>query len=89
MSIVFSCRCGKDFNAKNDHAGKRARCPQCRREFVIPNQSVFGPIEPTIADEPLPLPSNMSPVFAAQISDTTLQPSKTCPALLNFTFTCP
>ena len=73
MSIVFSCPCGKDFNAKIELAGKRALCPQCRREFVIPNQSVFGSIEPTaLADPPEPTP-NMPPVFAVPVSDATIR----------------
>jgi enamine deaminase RidA (YjgF/YER057c/UK114 family)/DNA-directed RNA polymerase subunit RPC12/RpoP len=73
MPIVFSCQCGKEFNAKDDNAGKRARCPQCRREFVIPNRSVFGPIEPTTQAEPPPLPPNMPPVFAVPVSDAKIQ----------------
>jgi hypothetical protein len=74
MPIVFNCKCGKEFNAKDDYAGKRARCPQCRREFRIPNQSTFGPVElTTSATLPQSTPSNMPPVLTVEVGDDVVQ----------------
>jgi len=51
MAIAFTCECGKKYRAKDEFAGRTAFCSQCRREFVIPNQSVSEPIKPP--EEPL------------------------------------
>jgi hypothetical protein len=74
MAIVFSCPCGKDFNAEDELAGKRARCPQCECEFRIPNRSTFGPIEPTTSVvQPAAKPSKVPPVMPIQFSDDVIQ----------------
>ncbi len=36
MSIIVRCECEKQFRAKDEHAGKRAKCPACGRVLVIP-----------------------------------------------------
>jgi hypothetical protein len=36
MPISFACPCGKKFEAKDEHAGKKGVCPACRREFLVP-----------------------------------------------------
>jgi formylglycine-generating enzyme len=70
MAIVFSCQCGKDFNAKDELAGKRARCPQCRREFRVPKESIFGPVELTTSDSLSPSASStIPPVLPVQVAD--------------------
>jgi hypothetical protein len=33
MSIRFVCECGKEFEAKDEFAGKKAICPACKRDF--------------------------------------------------------
>ncbi len=38
MSIHFQCECGKQLTAKDEHAGKRARCSTCKRILVVPEQ---------------------------------------------------
>jgi prepilin-type processing-associated H-X9-DG protein len=34
--IRFSCSCGKQLQAREEYAGQRIRCPQCGRDFPIP-----------------------------------------------------
>ncbi len=36
MSIIVSCGCGRKFRAKEEHVGKRAKCPACGQSLVIP-----------------------------------------------------
>mgnify|MGYP001470302144 CR=1 FL=1 len=36
MSIIVSCDCGKKFKAKDDMAGKKVRCPDCKSVIEIP-----------------------------------------------------
>jgi hypothetical protein len=36
MTITVTCECGAQFRAKDEHAGRRAHCPQCGRELTIP-----------------------------------------------------
>jgi hypothetical protein len=36
MPIVVACSCGKQFRAKDEHAGKRLRCPGCGQPLTIP-----------------------------------------------------
>ncbi len=47
MAISFTCSCGKAFKAKDEHAGRRAICPACRREFVVPTPGLdLDPVVP-------------------------------------------
>jgi hypothetical protein len=48
MAIAFSCECGQQLQAKDEHAGRRTRCPKCGRDVMIP---AIGP-----APEPGPRP---------------------------------
>jgi hypothetical protein len=36
MAIAFSCSCGRKINAKDEHAGKRVKCPQCQQVITVP-----------------------------------------------------
>ena len=36
MAIVFQCECGKEFQVREEDAGRRARCPTCQRELIVP-----------------------------------------------------
>jgi RsiW-degrading membrane proteinase PrsW (M82 family) len=45
MAIAFSCKCGRPLKARDELAGKRARCPQCGTIMEIPRP------EPTPAAE--------------------------------------
>ena len=39
MPIRFSCSCGQELQATDDHAGRVTRCPNCSAELRIPNAS--------------------------------------------------
>lgn len=36
MAIIVTCECGKQFQTGDENAGRRARCPDCGRELIIP-----------------------------------------------------
>ena len=36
MSITFACTCGKSFRLKDEHAGRKAKCPQCGEDLTVP-----------------------------------------------------
>ena len=36
MTIAFSCECGQQMQAKEEHAGRPTRCPKCGRDMTIP-----------------------------------------------------
>ncbi len=36
MAIRFSCPCGRQFQVKDEEAGKRGKCPSCGRKVLIP-----------------------------------------------------
>src|SRR5437588_3611300 len=38
MSIVVSCDCGKRLRARDEDAGKRAKCPGCGKTLVVPQK---------------------------------------------------
>src|SRR5579883_3036676 len=48
MTIPFACSCGKSFQAKDEFAGKRTKCPACGQILVIPRP----PHAETPADPP-------------------------------------
>ena len=35
MPILVTCACGKQFQPKDENAGRRARCPECGRELIV------------------------------------------------------
>jgi prepilin-type processing-associated H-X9-DG protein len=49
VPIVVTCECGKQFQTSDENAGRRARCPECGRELIVPKASA-GPYE---APEPM------------------------------------
>ncbi len=55
MAIVFSCECcGQRFRAKDEHAGKRPKCPVCGERLTSPSQAARkSQASPT---QPLTLP---------------------------------
>lgn len=42
MAISFSCSCGKKINAKDEHAGKKGKCPQCGGMITVPMLAAAG-----------------------------------------------
>jgi hypothetical protein len=43
MSISVVCRCGKKFQAKEEHAGARTKCPVCKEPLTIPQPTSAHP----------------------------------------------
>ena len=37
MTIAFACACGQQLQARDEHAGRRTRCPKCGRDVMIPS----------------------------------------------------
>jgi len=36
VAIFVRCECGKEFQTRDENAGRRARCPGCQRELIVP-----------------------------------------------------
>jgi prepilin-type processing-associated H-X9-DG protein len=36
VAIVVRCECGKEFQTRDENAGRRARCPVCQRDLIVP-----------------------------------------------------
>ena len=36
MSILVTCECGQQFQTRDENAGRRAKCPDCGRELLVP-----------------------------------------------------
>ena len=36
MAIIFDCECGKKLKAKDDLAGKKVKCPDCKKAVLVP-----------------------------------------------------
>ncbi len=48
--LVVRCECGKESQTRVENAGRRARCPGCQREFIVPEPTSppdlqFGPLQ--------------------------------------------
>ncbi len=52
MPIRVECRCGKKFRAKDEHAGKRAKCPGCGRILTIGNSGALQAPTPSAPPRP-------------------------------------
>jgi hypothetical protein len=50
MPIMFHCDCGQELQARDEHAGRRTRCPKCGKEQVIPAVTAAQP--PAAAPRP-------------------------------------
>src|SRR6516225_7069154 len=51
MTIAFSCECGQQLQAKEEHAGRRTRCPKCGRDVMIPSIETAPAPEPPLRPE--------------------------------------
>ena len=54
MAIKITCECGKRFKVGEEHAGKRTKCPICKRAFVVPRPNAEQ--ESSSTSEPPPTP---------------------------------
>ena len=74
MSILVRCVCGKAMNVKDEHAGKRGRCPACGAIIDIPAATATQPSAPAAgaprpaattppASAPVPPPSHAAPLY--------------------------
>jgi hypothetical protein len=59
MPIQFMCSCGRKLQAREEHAGRRVKCPACGAETTVPGPE--DAVQPREAVEPKP-----SPVQAAE-----------------------
>jgi hypothetical protein len=46
MSIAVVCQCGKKFQAKDEHAGLKTKCPVCAQPLIIPKLSENPAVPP-------------------------------------------
>jgi hypothetical protein len=67
MSIHFTCSCGKEYQVKDELAGKRAKCKRCGETIRVPRQdedspaaSLFDDLDANAAPEGDPLRSSGS-----------------------------
>jgi hypothetical protein len=54
LAIDVLCSCGKTFTARDEHAGRRAKCPSCGSIITIE--------EPAVLDEAEPSPVNFKAI---------------------------
>jgi prepilin-type processing-associated H-X9-DG protein len=55
VAIIVSCECGKQFQTGDENAGRRAKCPDCGRELIIPPPGQ-GAAKPFPLEEGIPFP---------------------------------
>lgn len=64
MTISVSCICGKSFQAKDELAGRRVKCPNCGVQFVVPSRETHDNLS-ELFDEadmrPAPAPKKKKP----------------------------
>jgi len=44
VAIIVNCECGQTFETRDENAGRRAKCPVCGRELVVPSASKGAPV---------------------------------------------
>ncbi|HEV2294476.1 MAG TPA: hypothetical protein VGR35_11520 [Tepidisphaeraceae bacterium] len=77
MAIAFSCSCGRKINAKDEHAGKRVKCPGCQQPITVPARSGAVAAKPAAAmasagaksSAPLRKPPAAKPAAPAPVDD--------------------
>jgi hypothetical protein len=43
MAIAFTCPCGQQLQARDEHAGQQTRCPKCGNAVLIPSATAAAP----------------------------------------------
>ena len=70
MSIDVTCTCGKVLHAKEEHAGRRAKCPDCGEVIQIPSSSNKGAeIYDLRQQSPPPTPESSDTQLLSEIKD--------------------
>jgi prepilin-type processing-associated H-X9-DG protein len=54
VAIHFRCECGKEFQTRDEDAGRKARCPVCKRDLIVPQP-------PQFVDDQMPWPVEIRP----------------------------
>jgi len=55
MPIAVSCPCGKQLRVKDEHGGKKVRCPDCQQVLPVPGaKQAADPVTSRMAAEPSP-----------------------------------
>ena len=55
--ITFNCSCGKVLQVKDEHAGKRVRCPECQEISVAQAEPAFEVVDEDEAPLPIAKPT--------------------------------
>lgn len=80
MAIDVRCPSGHRLSVEDRHAGKRIRCPKCKRAVAVPLPDSATGIESTIRPSPPPLPPRRKAVvaetLAAETSTATVDPAE-------------
>ena len=53
MAIIVTCACGQSFETSDANAGRRAKCPMCARELIVPSPGQPGSPDDLVHFEPL------------------------------------
>src|SRR3569832_2855117 len=77
MAIVVSCGCGKQLRARDDMAGKKAKCPGCNTILRVPEKE-FDP-EQDVADLIGPAPHVPGDRVAAAMMSPRTPPAPIAP----------
>jgi len=79
MPIKFRCTCGKVLAARDEHAGRRAKCPTCGAVVEVPKKSEARPASAPAAPRPAPAPSAAARPAAAPAGKVAPPPKAVAP----------
>jgi len=79
MPIKFQCACGKVLAARDEHAGRRAKCPACGTVVEVPKKSEARPASAPAAPRPAPAPSASARPAAAPAGKVAPPPKAVAP----------
>ena len=64
MPISFGCDCGKRLKAKDEHAGRRTKCPGCGAILTVPDPAPSPEVDPDLGDGlPYALEPSIAPTY--------------------------
>jgi len=67
MSILVHCECGRQFKTRDEHAGRRAKCPNCGQLLTVPGYALS------------PLPGDVAERSITPAAEGTYDTFKKCP----------